>query len=191
MRRFFMNNIKRLFERIERELNQLIEIFENEAETILKNEKIELKTLLNTIRRLDHLKEEFSNISDEWKDVFGSSRALNDVRKKTFSKLRRGLSLPENEYIIPILESVVELGGRAKTRDVLKKVREKVAHKLTEYDFEGLPSNPNEQRWMNRSRWCRQNLVNEGLLSSVSERGIWEITDKGLEYLRKHKNAQE
>lgn len=185
-----MNNVKRLFERIERELNQLIEIFENEAETILKNEKIELKTLLNTIRRLDHLKEEFSNIGDEWKDVFRSSKALNDVRKKTFSKLRRGLSLPENEYIIPILESVVELGGRAKTRDVLKKVREKVAHKLTEYDFEGLPSNPNVQRWKNKAMWCRQNLVNEGLLSSFSERGIWEITDKGLEYLRRHKNAQ-
>ena len=31
--------------------------------------------------------------------------------------------------------------------------------------------------------WARQNLVNQGLLSGSSPRGIWEITEQGRNYL--------
>ncbi|MFN3396352.1 MAG: winged helix-turn-helix domain-containing protein, partial [Thermodesulfovibrionales bacterium] len=40
------------------------------------------------------------------------------------------------------------------------------------------------QRWENTAQWCRNTLVQEGLLSSDSPRGIWEITAEGEKLLR-------
>lgn len=59
--------------------------------------------------------------------------------------------------------------------------------KLKPYDLEGLNSNPNEKRWRNTVLWCRFTMIREGLLASDSPIGIWKITDKGKEYLEKHK----
>ena len=83
------------------------------------------------------------------------------------------------------------MGGKVEMKEVLKKVKDKMKHKLNQYDFEGLPSNPAQERWENTAQWCRNTLVKEGLLSSNSPRGIWEITSEGRKYLIEHKNKRE
>jgi len=47
-------------------------------------------------------------------------------------------------------------------------------------------SNGRSIRWRNTARWARQWLVREGLLTSDSPRGVWEITEAGRAHLREH-----
>jgi hypothetical protein len=82
----------------------------------------------------------------------------------------------------PILESLVELGGRAPVSDVLSLVLKKVKPILRPVDFEEVKSG--DERWRNTAMWERKHMLSEGLLASTSPRGIWEITETGREWLR-------
>ena len=38
-----------------------------------------------------------------------------------------------------------------------------------------------EETWWNNVRWERNKLKNEGYICKHSERGVWELSDKGIE----------
>jgi len=90
----------------------------------------------------------------------------------------KGKATRQTEFAVPILESLIEMGGSGKTPDVLEKVYEKMKNKLTERDHEKVPHG-NEFRWRNRARWEAVRLKNEGYLKKDSPRNIWEITEAG------------
>jgi len=50
-----------------------------------------------------------------------------------------------------------------------------------------IPSNSKQRRWENTAQWARNTMVNEGLLSADSPRGIWEITKKGRDFYNQNK----
>ena len=89
---------------------------------------------------------------------------------------------PVDKYWPPILESLVELGGRGSRQDVIQRVGKKLAPILTTGDKAMLPSG-NAVCWQNRVVWQRLNMVTQGLLRSDSPRGIWEITETGKKFL--------
>ena len=93
---------------------------------------------------------------------------------------------PQSEYAMPILESLIEMGGSGTVRDILDKVYEKMKNRLTQADLEVLPSG-NAIRWRNRAMWERQELKEDGYLKADSPRGIWEISEKGEAYYEKEK----
>ena len=93
-------------------------------------------------------------------------------------RARIGEITPRNGYRLPILETLVEMGGRAKVSEVLNKVFNKMKDQLKPKDIEKLPSGISI-RWENRAQWERLRLINEGYLKKDSPRGIWEITDAG------------
>jgi hypothetical protein len=82
------------------------------------------------------------------------------------------------------LEALVELGGKAPMRKVLDVVEKKVRSKLNKYDLEALPSDPKSVRWRNTAQWCRNTLVEEGLMRRDSPYGIWEISELGRKALQ-------
>lgn len=92
----------------------------------------------------------------------------------------------QKEYRIPILESLIEMGGRGETRRTLEKVKRKIGNKFTTTDWEKTPSGT-DIRWKNTARWERQKMKGEGLLKDDSPGGIWEITKKGEDYYRLQK----
>ena len=101
------------------------------------------------------------------------------------SRLTKDLSTPEREFIRPILESLIELGGSAKGSQVVDIVFQKMKGKLNERDLESPPSEPSTPRWRKRAYWCRFNLVQKHkFLNPNSPRGVWEITDSGRNYLK-------
>ena len=101
------------------------------------------------------------------------------------SRLTKGLSTREREFIRPILESLVELGGSAKGSQVLEIVFKKMKGKLNERDLESPPSEPSTPRWLKNAHWCRFSLVRKHkFLNPDSPRGVWEITDSGRNYLK-------
>jgi hypothetical protein len=78
----------------------------------------------------------------------------------------------------PLLESIYEMGGSVRAAVLRPVLRERLSSRLTADDLEPLASG--EERWWNATRWERHKLVEEGLLRGDSERGMWELSDKGV-----------
>jgi hypothetical protein len=92
---------------------------------------------------------------------------------------RRGGITPKEESRLPILEALVEMGGRGRVNDVLARVEKKIEDRLKRGDYEKVSTG--EFRWRNNARGERASMAREGLLKpmSGSARGYWEITEKG------------
>ncbi len=76
----------------------------------------------------------------------------------------------------PLLEVLVELGGRGKPREIYPLVTKKFPQIREEDLLETLSSGTN--KWTNRIQWVRQSLIQKREMSSPS-RGIWAITERG------------
>lgn len=109
-----------------------------------------------------------------------------DVPKVMIKKNHKKIGTPQSEYWNPVLEVIEEMGGRGKKSEIKNGVYEKMKHKLVPEDYDRLKSTPIE-RWWDRAGWAILNMQIQGLLTNP-ERGIWEITDKGREYLRRAKS---
>lgn len=90
---------------------------------------------------------------------------------------RRGVKLPQKEFRPALMWAVYKLEKSASKKQVCKYVYELIKDRLSEVDYE--PVKTGEARWLNAVCWERSVLVKEGLFRSTSERGIWELSDKG------------
>jgi len=93
-------------------------------------------------------------------------------------RAKTGEIMPQAEYTLPILEALIEMGGKGRMRNVLDRVLDKIKDQLKPKDFGKLPSGTGV-RWKNRAQWERQRLKSQGYLKKDSPHGIWEITDEG------------
>lgn len=107
------------------------------------------------------------------------------VTRRNLGHLPRGLKTPEEEYRIPILQTLVEMGGAGRVSDVLQRVHTRMKAVLNDHDHQPLRSNPNTPRWYNTAQWARNTMAREGLLKEDSPHGVWEISDKGRRALTK------
>ncbi|MFZ8859986.1 MAG: winged helix-turn-helix domain-containing protein [Thermocrinis sp.] len=182
------------FELLLEEIEKAVNIISNEAEKYLRAKDFaEAKTLTEYAERLQDLREKVKALQREYQTILRifSEKIPTQVRKKKVKgKLKKGLRTPEEKFIIPILESIIELGGRAKVKDVLERVYDKMKNILNSYDEEPLRSRRNVKRWENTARWARQKMVDKGLLAKDSPRGIWEIKEKGRKYYYEEKKKK-
>ncbi|NLX96721.1 MAG: hypothetical protein GXY83_11140 [Rhodopirellula sp.] len=103
-------------------------------------------------------------------------------------KLKRGLRTPETAFYLPILQALEELRGSGRAGDVVRRVGEIMAETLGPDDRKPLPST-GLPRWENTTQFARHSMVRSGLLKSDSRRGLWEISPKGLEHLRRSRSG--
>jgi restriction system protein len=108
------------------------------------------------------------------------------VSKRFFGKSCKGEITPHTAYYRAILESLVELGGSAKTRAVLDRVGEKMKSILKPLDYEPHKSDGKSIRWRNSAQWARNTMVNDDGRMKKSQTGIWEISDKGRKWLKEN-----
>jgi Mrr N-terminal domain len=107
----------------------------------------------------------------------GSSRPRR--RRSSALRAKPGTTLSDAEYAVPILEILRDNGGRAPTREVIDALGERLDTRLSEADRELLSSG--EIRWRNRAQFARLNLIEQGDMVRGSPRGVWEISQQGLE----------
>jgi hypothetical protein len=107
----------------------------------------------------------------------GSSRPRR--RRSRAPRAKAGTTLPDAEYEVPILEILRDNGGRAPTREVIDALGERLDGRLSDADREPLSSG--EIRWRNRAQFARLNLIEQGDMAKGSPRGVWEISEQGLE----------
>src|SRR4051812_48214997 len=89
----------------------------------------------------------------------------------------------QNEIRMPLLDVIDRLGGYATPQQIYPKVAEYFPQITPQELEETLPSSPQTNRWWNRVQWTRQALIAEGLIDG-SQRGLWKITQKGLDQLK-------
>jgi hypothetical protein len=104
---------------------------------------------------------------------------------KSDNRLPKGLLTPEKEFVIPILQVLVEIGGSGSSERVLDLVYQKVKGKLNKYDLMPVPSDGVTPRWRNRAAWVRNDLREQSLLKGTSSHGIWEISEQGRAWLQR------
>lgn len=103
--------------------------------------------------------------------------------RQNLGRLQRGVRTREGTYYKPILQTLDEMGGSGRVKDVLDRVGEIMKSVLKDVDYEPLASSPDNLRWRNAAQWARNSMVNESLLKKDSPRGVWEISDKGKQFL--------
>jgi len=172
-----------LLEEIETVANSLNEAG---AEAFRSGDYGRARQAIEAATRLAEFREKVKALQREW--ALLSAQGLKALPRKAAQRGRRrlpkGRRTPEDAFRRPILEALVELGGSARTGDVLDLVGQKMKDVLTHHDWEPLSSNPRSIRWRKTAQWCRYMLVREGLMKGDSPYGIWEISEKGREWLR-------
>lgn len=107
--------------------------------------------------RLAEFRNKVKALKKEWNSIMTqiqqtrkkSSPRLFQVVKK---RLPKGLRTSEDTFRLPILEALIELGGKASASEVLDLVEKKLSSVLKECDYEPLPSNPKSIRWRNTAQ---------------------------------------
>ena len=95
----------------------------------------------------------------------------------------KGAVAPHAAYCRPILEALVRRGGAAAKSAVIGLVGESVASILTKEDWR--PLRDGSITWENKAAWTRQFLVDAGLLSGDSPRGVLGDYARGAALARK------
>jgi hypothetical protein len=94
---------------------------------------------------------------------------------------RRGNKLPQKEFRVPLLETLRDLGGKSAVKIIRERIEPKIAARLSEADY--APVSSGDPRWWNAVCWQRHDLVKDGLLKNDSERGVWELSERGKQFL--------
>jgi Bacterial RNA polymerase, alpha chain C terminal domain/Mrr N-terminal domain len=102
----------------------------------------------------------------------GESPVLAEPKKRSDSP-----KLPQKEFRVPLLMTLLRLGGSAPAKNVRSVMETLMAPRLKEGDYESVSTG--DPRWWNAVCWERSDLVKEGFISDDSDRGIWEISDAG------------
>jgi Mrr N-terminal domain len=109
------------------------------------------------------------------------ARRRKTARKNSSSvkrpRAKAGTILPEPEYDRPILGALVDAPhGRLPKTEVVAAVGQTLRDRFLPADHEMMG---NEPRWAKRAQFRRLKLVQQGLMSADSPRGMWEVTEAG------------
>ena len=133
--------------------------------------------LAKTAQELADLKKELAAVEKRYNRLIETDEP--DEFAAEGKRIPRGLKTPQDAYRVPILQALVDLGGRSKLHPVLERVHEIMKGQLNEHDLAPLASDGVTPRWRNTAQWARNSLREEGLIRDDTPRAVWEISDKG------------
>lgn len=145
------------------------------------------KEALERAAQISGFRDKADGLRREWESLITSEDDEEGTEahaeRRNLGRLRRGLRTREEAYYRPILEALQTLGGSAQMSQVLDRVLQGMKGVLRDVDYDPLASDPEMPRWRNAAQWARNSMVKEGLLRSNSPRGVWEISNKGVQFL--------
>jgi len=147
------------------------------------------RTYKRLLRQTESFEDTPETVLERLLDFAEQGGQTAEHRPKPTSPLLKeeGGLLPESEYWLPILQILVQAGGKARSREVIAALGDRLRPELRPRDYEVLDMG--EVRWQNRARFARLRMKEQGLVSSASPRGIWEITQEGYRYLNERAPA--
>jgi hypothetical protein len=138
---------------------------------------------------LEHFRDQTATLRADWGKFLNSAERDVDEkisgRRRNFGRLRRGERTPQKEYFLPILRSLVEIGGAGKVSAIMEIVGKQIEGILKDVDLQPIPGKPSVPRWRSTALWARRALIKEGLIKPHSPKNTWEITEAGREFVKK------
>ncbi len=161
------------------------------ARTFEVGEYEKARDALERAAKIKNLRDRIATIRGEWETLFRGDRRKASKGTSVEGRIRlpRGKRTPVDCYYRPILEALNDSGGSAPMSEVLERVLQRMKDTLRDIDFKPLASTADMPRWRNTAAWARNTLVERGLLRSDSRRGIWEISDSGIQFLQRGNNG--
>lgn len=145
--------------------------------------------VIDFAKRLLAFQKKVAGLEREWVELEDlrdkASPAVQEiVSKRFFGRQRKGDITSQEDYCRPLLQALVEMGGRGKTAAVIARVGEIMKPVFKPKDYEKTATRAKELRWQNTTRWARQKMVEDGRLKPDSPNGLWEISVQGREWLK-------
>lgn len=174
-----------LIEEMETEIEMANQVV---SQAVGRSDYSRARELMTRAEDLTKIKEQVASLQGAWtSQVFDyteeeEEKAGEVSERRNFGRLAKGLRTPATRFHLPMLRILAEHEGPVRVPDVTARIEEAMRDVLTEADYTTLPSSPTLQRWRHSAYWARWQLAQQGLAKSDSERGYWEITDKGRQY---------
>lgn len=189
------NEVVEAFEMLLDELERIIPDLNAQGKELLETKKYsEAHAIINTAEAVVAFQGKVRALLTEWNDIKTPARNSviskkheRAVKRLLSSDLHKERRTHEKQFVLPILQALVDFGGNATKNQVLERLEFTMADRLNQTDWETLTSRTHEIRWKNTAAWARQRMVNDGLLARGSPIGVWEITTSGRSYLDSHR----
>ena len=176
-----INQLDEILPGLNQQASQLIEEqrYPEAGELVSKAEKVvsiqfQIKTLQNVWLSLG---------VDATESALISERDSKKEMPTYEERFRREPHLGYQAFMMPILQALVNLGGRATRQRVLIALEKLMFDQLTENDWHTLPSNSKKIRWHEVASHARTQLLDKGLITVDVKQGVWEITPEGRKAL--------
>jgi restriction system protein len=181
-------NVLAAFEILLEELEAEIEfINKNGSKAFANRDYDRAREALGRADQATVFREQIAALRAEWEKLSpppsGEEEEAEKNERHNLGRLHRGLRTRETAYFKPILQILSQMGGSAKTDEVLNRVQKVMKGTLRDVDYEPLASDPEIPRWWNTAQWAHHSMVQAGLLKSDSPRGTWEITEAGAKLI--------
>ncbi len=174
---------------MEREVKEALQALNQDgAEAFQKGDYERARLLMDKGPQLAAFLEKVKDLRKEWDTLNGTlnpSRHKEKPQQKQSAPLLRGDHTPEDEFLIPILQALLQLNGSATIPEVRDLVEETMQTQMNTFDYEPMRSNTGTLRWHASIQFAREAMVQEGLLSSATPPGILQITEAGKQWLAK------
>jgi restriction system protein len=146
-----------------------------------------IREAADQVEKIQELIKALNQLQGKWQQVIPdvAPTLLLPLLEHPIQRTPSGIKTPQEQYRLPILQALVEMGGKGRTGLVLDRVGEIMKDILNDFDRERLPKQ-RDFRWRNTAMWERLDMVKDGLLSDRSPNGTWEITEKGRKQLVNH-----
>ena len=188
------------FDRVAEDLEELLSAFNQYGSTLLEEQKYQqAREVISKAERVLSLQNLVRDLRDEWikmdspvTDV--GEQLLEDPEgiPREFNNTLRSEPHTDNKAIkMPILTALVNLGGRARRKELFAELEKVMANEFTETDLKTLPSDEKTTVWQCIAAHALQNLKKEGLISINKLSGFSEISEKGLDLLTKEKTGKQ
>ena len=177
-------SVKAALEMLLEEVERAIEGMKRKASMAIdKEDSKHVKKCLNWIDEVKSFRVKVITLNKEW-DKFEASKREKYHPGTVIIRIPRGQRTPMEDFYLPILNALVQIGGSGEAKEILARVEQLMKGTLNDIDYQSLPSNPQVLRWHNTANWARFKMVGRGLLQKNSPRGIWEITEAGRRFLK-------
>ncbi len=198
------------------ELNrQASKLFESQSYKESRELTYVAENLIEYQKKVSELEEEWLNVSTNLKEeYFQSTEKLashdhtseqaeenvvdhqtpeveasdEDMVNKIFPRMEKSKKneTDKEEFLIPLLQILVEHGGHLTTRQVYPLIEKSMKNTLTEEDLKPLSDGNPRIRYKNTLTWGRKFFAERGFLEYTVGTEFWSITAAGRNYLREY-----
>lgn len=127
------------------------------------------------------------NFESALRKALGKNKRISPATPATISSAEFHVDdkhIPPNDFWRPILEVLMNNGGRSARKQVHDALRVRMQRLLKPGDYE--KNRDGTYKWEKQVDYQRLAMVHEGLIQRGSQTGVWEISELGKKWLSNH-----